>query len=185
MLGSSEQICSTALTSGSSCTIDRHFSKLGPPVRTASSQTMSPGSILCADVTEPGPSSRRVDTPKAHSFFWGCKVLAGSLDLTSKEWAITALVSQGSTDAEIAASIHAPEPAVKDCVRSILEKTGCWNRTEIALWYMKLGVEPERRFSDRRVANPEIDDERRKGSRRHPPERSGRAKEQHDVNLDE
>ena len=111
-------------------------------------------------------------------------MLFENTDLTSKEWAITALVFQGSTNAEIAASIHAPEPAVKDYLRSILEKTGCWNRTEIALWYMKLGVEQERRFSDRRVANPEIGDERRKG-RRHPPERSGRANEQHDINLNE
>ena len=53
--------------------IHRHFSMLGQPVRSASSQRMSPGSILCADVTEPGPSSRRGDAPKAHSFFGGAR----------------------------------------------------------------------------------------------------------------
>ena len=47
-------------------------------------------------------------------------------------------------------------------LRGILQKTGCWNRTEIALWYLKMGVEPEKRFSDRRTANSEISDERRR-----------------------
>jgi hypothetical protein len=73
---------------------------------------------------------------------------------------------------------------VKDYLRRIFQKTGCWNRTEIALWYLTMGVEQERRFFDRRVVNSNISDERRKG-RRHPPERSRRANEQHDINLDE
>jgi DNA-binding CsgD family transcriptional regulator len=111
-------------------------------------------------------------------------VLSENRDLTSKEWAITALLSQGSTNAQIAASIHAPEPVVKDYLLSILQKTGCWNRTEIALWYLKKRVEQERRASDRRGENSEVGDERQQGRRR-PPERSPRANEQHDVQLDE
>ena len=111
-------------------------------------------------------------------------MFSGNLDLTSKEWAITALVSQGSTNAQIAASIQVPEPAVKDYLRGILQKTGCWNRTEIALWYLKMGVEQERRFSDRRVPDSETSDERRKGRRR-PQERGRRADEQHDIKMDE
>ena len=110
-------------------------------------------------------------------------MLSGNADLTSKEWAIAALVSQGSTNAQIAASIHAPEPVIKDYLLNILRKTGCWNRTEITLWYLKTGVEQERRFSDRRV-NSQIGDERWCG-RRHSPKRSGRANEQHHINLDE
>ena len=110
-------------------------------------------------------------------------MLSANMDLTSKEWAIAALLSQGSTNAQIAASAQVPEPLVQDHLRNILQKTGCWNRTEIALWYLKVGVEPERRFSDRRVADSKID-ERRIGRRR-PPERSRRANEQHDINLDE
>jgi len=111
-------------------------------------------------------------------------LLAENTDLTSKEWAITALISQGSTNSEIAASMHASEPMIKDHLRSIFQKTGCWNRTEVALWYLGRGVENERRLSDRREADSKISDERQKG-RRHPPERSRRANEQHDVNLDE
>jgi len=111
-------------------------------------------------------------------------VLSGNAELTSKEWAIAALLSQGNTNAQIAASIQVPEPVVQDYLRSLLQKTGCWNRTEIALWYLKIGVEQERRSSDRRVADSKLNDERRTG-RRHPPERSRRANEQHDINLDE
>jgi DNA-binding CsgD family transcriptional regulator len=111
-------------------------------------------------------------------------MFAGNTDLTSKEWAIAALLSQGSTNAQIAASVQVPEPAVQDYLRRLLQKTGCWNRTEVALWYLKIGVEQERRSSDRRVTDSQINDERRMG-RRHAPERSRRANEQHDINLDE
>jgi DNA-binding CsgD family transcriptional regulator len=114
----------------------------------------------------------------------GCKMLSRNTDLTSKEWALAALLSQGSTNAQIAASIQVPEPAIQDYLRSLLEKTGCWNRTEVALWYLKTGVEQERRFSDRRLADSKIDDERRIGRRR-PPARSRRANEQHAIHLDE
>ena len=112
-------------------------------------------------------------------------LLSGNRDLTSKEWALTALVFQGRTNAEIAAETQTTEKAVESHLRRIFEKTGCWNRTEIALWYLNMGVETERRFSDRREAKSEIGDERRKVDRRHPPEPSRRANEQHEINLDE
>ena len=112
-------------------------------------------------------------------------LLSGNRDLTSKEWAIIALVFQGRTNVEIAAEIQTSEKAVEGHLRRIFSKTGCWNRTEIALWYLKRGVGTERRFSDRREANWEISDERRNVDRRHPPERSPRANEQHEINLDE
>ena len=77
------------------------------------------------------------------------------------------------------------EPAVETNLRSIFEKTGCWNRTEVALWYLKIGVKQERRFDDRREASGEVDHERRHADRRHPPEHSPRANEQHEINLNE
>jgi len=98
-------------------------------------------------------------------------LLFGNTDLTSKEWAITALVSQGRTNAQIAAEIQTTEHVVESHLRRILEKTGCWNHTEITLWHLKMGVEKERRFYDRREANRELGDEHRKVDRRHPPER--------------
>jgi DNA-binding CsgD family transcriptional regulator len=101
-------------------------------------------------------------------------LLYGSANLTSKEWAVTALVSQGRTNAQIAAEIQTQEHAIESYLRRISVKTGCWNRAEIALWYLQLRVEKERRFYDRREANWEIGDERRQADRRHPPEHSPR-----------
>jgi DNA-binding CsgD family transcriptional regulator len=101
-------------------------------------------------------------------------LLFGNTDLTSREWAITALVSQGRTNAQIATEIQTTEHVVESHLRRIFEKTGCWNRTEITVWYVKMGVKKERRFYDRREANWEISDEHRKVDRRHSPERSVR-----------
>jgi DNA-binding CsgD family transcriptional regulator len=112
-------------------------------------------------------------------------LLHGKTDLTSKEWAITALVSQGFTNAQIASETQIEEPLIDDHLRKICEKTGCWNRTEVALWYLKLGVSTERRAHDRRELNREILEEDRKGSRRQMQEPSLRADEQHEINLDE
>lgn len=112
-------------------------------------------------------------------------LLFGNMDLTSKEWAITALVVEGRTNAQIAEETRTPEHAVESHLRRILDKTGCWNRTEMALWYLNMGVENERRSYDRREADWQISHERRNVDRRHPPERSARATEKHDVNLDE
>ena len=112
-------------------------------------------------------------------------LLFGNTNLTSKEWAIAALVFQGRTNAQIAEETRTTERVVESHLRKILVKTGCWNRTEIALWYLKIGVVQERRFYDRREANWEISDEHREVDRRHPPECSPRANEQHQVNLDE
>jgi len=102
-------------------------------------------------------------------------LLFGNADLTSKEWAITALVTQGHTNAQIAAETQTPEQAIESHLRRILEKTGCWSRSEVALWYLKMGVKNERRFCDRREANWTTSGERRKGDRRGPPERFPRA----------
>jgi DNA-binding CsgD family transcriptional regulator len=111
--------------------------------------------------------------------------LYGSTDLTSKEWAITALVCKGHTNAQIAEEVQLSEFVVKNKLRTIFDKTGCWNRTEVALWYLRIGVQKERRFHDRREAKQETGGERRVLNRRHPPKRSPRADEQHPTNLDE
>ena len=112
-------------------------------------------------------------------------LLFGNADLTSREWAIAALVFQGRTNAQIADETHTKEQVVEHHLHSILGKTGCWNRTELALWYLKMGLERERRSNDRRNADGSITDERRQGDRRQPPPRSHRAHEQHEISLDE
>ena len=112
-------------------------------------------------------------------------LLHGNADLTSQEWAITALVAQGFTNTQIAAEIHSSEELLGEHLRRIFDKTGCWNRTEVALWYLKIGVERERRAHDRRETETQISGDRRKSGRRHPLEPSPRAHEEHEVNLDE
>lgn len=112
-------------------------------------------------------------------------LLSGNADLTSKEWAIAALVFQGRTNAQIAAQIHTKEQVVEHHLRSILDKTGCWNRTEVALWYLRMGLEKERRSEDRREADRKTSEERRQEDRRQPTPRSLRAHEQHEISLDE
>jgi DNA-binding CsgD family transcriptional regulator len=112
-------------------------------------------------------------------------LLHGKADLTSKEWAITALVSEGRTNAEIAGAIQITEQVVESHLRRIFEKTGCWNRTEIALWYLKLGVRDEKRSFDRRGGNWETGSDRRQIDRRHGPQPSSRVNEKHEMNLDE
>ena len=112
-------------------------------------------------------------------------LISGNADLTSKEWAIAALVFQGRTNAQIAAETDTKEQVVEHHLRSILDKTGCWNRTEVALWYLKMGPEKERRSHDRRNADANSADDRRQIDRRHPPQRSLRAHEQHEISLDE
>ena len=57
-------------------------------------------------------------------------LLFGNADLTSKEWAITALVCQGCANAQIAEETRTTEHVVENHLRRIFEKTGCWNRTE-------------------------------------------------------
>lgn len=118
---------------------------------------------------------------------WGLfmALLYGNRDLLSKEWAITALISRGCTNAQIAAELGATEQAVKTFLARIFDKTGCWNRTEIALWYVRIAVPEERRWSDRRAEATWETTERRKGNRRHPLAPSPRANEQHELNLEE
>jgi DNA-binding CsgD family transcriptional regulator len=112
-------------------------------------------------------------------------LLFGNADLTSREWAITALVFQGQTNAEIAAETHITEEEVKHHLQRILHKTGCWNRTEVALCYLRMGIAQERRFYDRRETNWKAADERRQVDRRRPPQPSPRAREPREINVDE
>jgi DNA-binding NarL/FixJ family response regulator len=56
-------------------------------------------------------------------------LLSGNMDLTGREWAITALVFQGRTNAQIAAEIQTTEYVAETHLRRIVDKTGCWNRT--------------------------------------------------------
>jgi DNA-binding CsgD family transcriptional regulator len=45
------------------------------------------------------------------------------------------LVAQGLKNSEVAKIIGTSEYVVKNHLRIIFDKIGCWNRVELALWY--------------------------------------------------
>jgi len=59
------------------------------------------------------------------------------IELTAKEWVIVSLVSEGLRNRDIAAEIGTTEHVIKNKLRTIYDKLGFWNRTEVALWYLK------------------------------------------------
>ena len=57
--------------------------------------------------------------------------------LTPKEQQVIALVAQGLKNREIATVTGTTEFVIKNYLRTIFDKTGMWNRVELALWYVK------------------------------------------------
>lgn len=60
-----------------------------------------------------------------------------SNNMTLKEQRIIALVAEGLKNSDIAKIIGTTENVIKNCLRTILDKTGMWSRLELALWYVK------------------------------------------------
>ena len=63
--------------------------------------------------------------------------------LTAKEWLVISLAAEGLKNRDIAERIGSTEHMVKNYMRSIYDKLGMWNRTELALWYVKRTFEKE------------------------------------------
>ena len=57
--------------------------------------------------------------------------------ITPTEERIIALVSGGLRNSDIARVIGTKQDAVKNCLKTIFDKTGMWSRLELALWYLK------------------------------------------------
>ena len=57
--------------------------------------------------------------------------------LTEKEMFIAQLVADGLQNAEIAVLTGNTEHMTKNKIRTIFDKLGMWNRTELAMWYVK------------------------------------------------
>ena len=55
--------------------------------------------------------------------------------LRAKQRRIIELVAGAMTGREIAAEIHTTDNVVKNYLREIYDKTGTWNRLELALWW--------------------------------------------------
>lgn len=57
--------------------------------------------------------------------------------LTAKELEISSLVAEGMRNREIAEEMLTTEDVIKNYLRTIFDKVGCWNRTELALWFVR------------------------------------------------
>jgi DNA-binding NarL/FixJ family response regulator len=93
-------------------------------------------------------------------------LLYGKRELTSNEWMIAALVAEGLQDRDIERELKMQQEVLELKLSSIYEKTGTLNRTELALWYLTLGIERERHACDRRITRHDVHEERRKDPRR-------------------
>lgn len=59
------------------------------------------------------------------------------ITLTAKEWSIVSLVAEGLRNQDIAVEVGTSEHVIKNRLRTIYDKLGFWNRTEVALWYVR------------------------------------------------
>ena len=60
--------------------------------------------------------------------------------LTRRELAVLPLLAEGRTNREIGARLHISQHTAANHIRSILQKTGCANRTEAAAWALRRGL---------------------------------------------
>ncbi|MFC1955872.1 response regulator [Chloroflexota bacterium] len=65
-------------------------------------------------------------------------------DLTTKEEEVLKLISSGSTNKDIASSLNISENTVKYHLRNIMEKLHFKNRSQMAVYAVKKGIEPDR-----------------------------------------
>jgi DNA-binding CsgD family transcriptional regulator len=52
-----------------------------------------------------------------------------------RETLVIELVAQGLTNRDVARALGTTEYVIKNCLRTIYDKLGLWNRVELALWF--------------------------------------------------
>ena len=57
--------------------------------------------------------------------------------LTEREQAVVSLVAEGLDNKEIAAQLYLSDGTVRNHISTILQKLGCKNRTQLAVWYYR------------------------------------------------
>ena len=63
------------------------------------------------------------------------KDLYGKRIPSPRQQQVIELVAQGLKNSDVAVLIGTTENVVKNYLRVIYDKLGCWNRVELALWY--------------------------------------------------
>ncbi len=79
--------------------------------------------------------------PKPRPLRGGRKELFGQ-SLTVREFQIVNLVTQGLSNKEIANKLHLTEGTIKVFMGPILAKSGTGNRTALAVWWLRRGMDP-------------------------------------------
>lgn len=55
--------------------------------------------------------------------------------LTRRQWEISRMVAQGMSNPEIASHFGKGRQVMRNIVKEIFDRTGVWNRAELAVWY--------------------------------------------------
>ena len=74
--------------------------------------------------------------------------------LTPRQFIVTVLVASGLKNREIAKTINVTVHVVRNHLRAIFDRAGCWNRTELALRYvyeLEMGLYDHGKFMERLV----------------------------------
>ena len=72
--------------------------------------------------------------------------------LTPRQFTVAFLVSSGLKNREIAKTMRVSQHVVRNHLKHIFDRTGCWNRTELALRYVyesEMGLYNEEKFEER------------------------------------
>jgi len=65
--------------------------------------------------------------------------------LSRRQARIVQLVAEGLSNKDVALGVGLTEHVVKNYLRTIYDELGFWNRTELAMWYVKRSVEAANR----------------------------------------
>lgn len=76
--------------------------------------------------------------------------------MTSKYWTVAALVADGLRNIDIAERIGVTEFAVKSYLTHIFDELGLWNRTELALWYVRQTFDKEKELEKTSILTADV-----------------------------
>jgi DNA-binding NarL/FixJ family response regulator len=94
--------------------------------------------------------TRGEPAPPGRTYSWP----GGREDLKEREAEILALITQGSSNAEIAARVHLSENTVKSYVHQLYRKIGVTSRTQAVLWGTRHGFSPHPDRTDHARRSP-------------------------------
>lgn len=115
---------------------------LGARDLVAALEKVNSGEIVVSEPRQRAPSAAGLDWP-------------GRLDgITDRESEILALITQGKSNAEVAALTYLSPNTVKSYIRSVYRKIGAASRTQAVLWGVANGFTPDHHRIDHWLGGP-------------------------------